>query len=461
CLSATVALPPFLSACTCLLVNDVSIKVRNSNSKRSDECIDFTMMYVFVCVCVSVYSITNRNNASISNFGGGFRWKSEYLWCIIEVKSKHFPTVFKKIEKNKKKMTEKRELLRKTSFRPNRFFYMVVIQKLITTTEIFDFYANFFLKCRSNSYEICRKRENLQLILKLKNYKKCCVFLQEAIEKTRSIIIGKILMSIKYFWPNKNTLKLYTKILIYYSYSTIFFSLAFEVQILTKIRQNHEYLQIIFVLQNSFASKSFRDLKRYYRKNVLSALKKVGKWVPLYCTLGGGVDLGLGIIVYEKRFWNGGMIFSDLDIFYINIAIYSNLKQIFYFSIRTHLQKAWLINFSKNIAYIPKVSTKTSLVMLKGKYSPELRLFLWFEHYDLYSDTNIEFQFLVLVKLNVIPCCFYCILLTWCNQLSNNQVISLIYQRSCLHSKPNETSYLSFRQVVSGYELNIKRNLHV
>ncbi|KAF0771174.1 Uncharacterized protein FWK35_00008259 [Aphis craccivora] len=29
-------------------------------------------------------------------------------------------------------MTEKREFSRKTSFRPNRFFYMVVIQKLIT-----------------------------------------------------------------------------------------------------------------------------------------------------------------------------------------------------------------------------------------------------------------------------------------------------------------------------------------
>ncbi|KAE9540688.1 hypothetical protein AGLY_003933, partial [Aphis glycines] len=31
---------------------------------------------------VSVYSITSRNNASISNFGGGFQWKSEYPWCI-------------------------------------------------------------------------------------------------------------------------------------------------------------------------------------------------------------------------------------------------------------------------------------------------------------------------------------------------------------------------------------------
>ncbi|KAE9540084.1 hypothetical protein AGLY_005336 [Aphis glycines] len=47
-----------------------------SDSERSDECIDFTMI------------ITSRNNASISNFGGGFRWKSEYPWCIIEFSKK-------------------------------------------------------------------------------------------------------------------------------------------------------------------------------------------------------------------------------------------------------------------------------------------------------------------------------------------------------------------------------------
>ncbi|KAF0760269.1 Uncharacterized protein FWK35_00024868 [Aphis craccivora] len=44
------------------------------------------------------------------------RCKSEYPWCIIEVKSKHLPTVFKKIEK---KNDRKQEFLRKTSFRPN------------------------------------------------------------------------------------------------------------------------------------------------------------------------------------------------------------------------------------------------------------------------------------------------------------------------------------------------------
>ncbi|KAF0760378.1 Uncharacterized protein FWK35_00016959, partial [Aphis craccivora] len=44
----------------------------NANSERSEECIDFTMI------------ITSRNNAPISKYGGGFRCKSEYPWCIIE-----------------------------------------------------------------------------------------------------------------------------------------------------------------------------------------------------------------------------------------------------------------------------------------------------------------------------------------------------------------------------------------
>ncbi|KAF0757653.1 Uncharacterized protein FWK35_00020698, partial [Aphis craccivora] len=44
-----------------------------------------------------------------------------------------FPNSFqKRQEKPKKKIKETREFLRKTSFRPNRFFYMVVIQKLMT-----------------------------------------------------------------------------------------------------------------------------------------------------------------------------------------------------------------------------------------------------------------------------------------------------------------------------------------
>ncbi|KAF0751802.1 Uncharacterized protein FWK35_00015841, partial [Aphis craccivora] len=43
------------------------------DSERSVECIDFTMISVFFFVFVSVYSITSRNNAPISNYGGGFR----------------------------------------------------------------------------------------------------------------------------------------------------------------------------------------------------------------------------------------------------------------------------------------------------------------------------------------------------------------------------------------------------
>ncbi|KAF0759647.1 Uncharacterized protein FWK35_00029580, partial [Aphis craccivora] len=48
------------------------------------------------------------------------------------VKSKKFSIVLKSVRKIPKKVTEKREFLSKTSFRPNRFFYMVVNQKLIT-----------------------------------------------------------------------------------------------------------------------------------------------------------------------------------------------------------------------------------------------------------------------------------------------------------------------------------------
>ncbi|KAF0773982.1 Uncharacterized protein FWK35_00004428 [Aphis craccivora] len=43
----------------------------------------------------------------------------------------NFPIVFKSTEKNQKKIKGKREFLRKTRFRPNRFFYIVVMQILI------------------------------------------------------------------------------------------------------------------------------------------------------------------------------------------------------------------------------------------------------------------------------------------------------------------------------------------
>ncbi|KAF0752830.1 Uncharacterized protein FWK35_00013933 [Aphis craccivora] len=104
------------------LINLIHKIVCISSSSYDDECFDFTMVCFFF-FCVSMYSISRRNNASISNFGGGFRRKREYLWCIIKVKT--FSNSFQKKSRKtkKKKRTEKREFLRKTSFRPNRFLF--------------------------------------------------------------------------------------------------------------------------------------------------------------------------------------------------------------------------------------------------------------------------------------------------------------------------------------------------
>ncbi|KAE9531489.1 hypothetical protein AGLY_010695, partial [Aphis glycines] len=170
-------------------------------SERSDEYIDFTLI------------ITSRNNASISNFGGGFRWK--------KVKSKHFLTVFKKIEKNKNKMTEKREFLRKTGFRPNRFFIWLPLKFSIFMRIFFEvsnskYNTKFFISFPLNIY-----KENSKHHYK-KNFNVDKIFL--ALFKYL-----KILYKVPHIIHKHN-----------------FFLLAFEVQILTKIRQNYEYLQIIF-----------------------------------------------------------------------------------------------------------------------------------------------------------------------------------------------------------------------
>ncbi|KAF0773973.1 Uncharacterized protein FWK35_00000210, partial [Aphis craccivora] len=106
--------------------------------ERGDECIDFIMM------CV----ITSRNNASISNFGCSFRWKKEYPWCTIEVKT-FSNSIQKNGEKQKKKKNDgKTGIFTQNQFSTKSIFYMVVIQKLI----IFKFF---------------RKRENLQFLIRI------------------------------------------------------------------------------------------------------------------------------------------------------------------------------------------------------------------------------------------------------------------------------------------------------
>ncbi|KAF0770497.1 Uncharacterized protein FWK35_00009505 [Aphis craccivora] len=93
----------------------------NSDSERSDECIDFTMMWGFFYFCVCHQVLKHEPS-------------------FVGVKSEKFLIVFCSVRKNPKKVTEKQEFLRKTSFRQNRFFYMVVPYDL-----------NFFYKRFGNS----------------------------------------------------------------------------------------------------------------------------------------------------------------------------------------------------------------------------------------------------------------------------------------------------------------------
>ncbi|KAF0712896.1 Uncharacterized protein FWK35_00028060 [Aphis craccivora] len=59
-------------------------------------------------------------------------WEHTHLqYCLVLKQAKVYP-IGEVVRKNSKRVTEKREFLRKTSFRPNRLFYMVVNQKLIT-----------------------------------------------------------------------------------------------------------------------------------------------------------------------------------------------------------------------------------------------------------------------------------------------------------------------------------------
>ncbi|KAF0744896.1 Uncharacterized protein FWK35_00020723 [Aphis craccivora] len=120
-----------------------------SNSERSDECIDLTMI------------ITSRNNAPISNFGGGLRCKSEYPWCIIQFKNKR--------EKQKKsygktgiftqnQFSTKSIFLYGCNSKTNHSKYL----KFSPNVYVSVIYIHVDKKIFSNFHEICRKRENLQ-----------------------------------------------------------------------------------------------------------------------------------------------------------------------------------------------------------------------------------------------------------------------------------------------------------
>ncbi|KAF0754014.1 Uncharacterized protein FWK35_00018491, partial [Aphis craccivora] len=95
--------PSFITGCFHISTLNTIFLSGLHNSKRSDECIDFTMMF-FLCIQYT----TSRNNASISNFGGGFRWQ--------KVKSKNFPIFKKKIDDGKKGIFTQNQFSTKSIF---------------------------------------------------------------------------------------------------------------------------------------------------------------------------------------------------------------------------------------------------------------------------------------------------------------------------------------------------------
>ncbi|KAE9542387.1 hypothetical protein AGLY_003514 [Aphis glycines] len=120
-----------------------------------------------------------------------------------------------------------------------------------------------------------------------------------------------------------------------------FFLLAFEVQILTKIPQKHEYLQIILKLLNKkfishvrlYNTYNICVINKYKRTtllhttNICTIANSYGamEWVPFCCTLGGEVDLGLGYLYkhfYELYLQNNLQIFMLLR----NFCQYLNFK---------------------------------------------------------------------------------------------------------------------------------------
>ncbi|KAF0755023.1 Uncharacterized protein FWK35_00007090, partial [Aphis craccivora] len=133
--------------------------------------------------------ITSQNNVPISNYGGGFRCKNEYPWCIIEVKSIHFPIVFKNIEKNKKKSDGKTGIFTQNQFSTKSIFLYGCNSKtnhckylkfspnvyVIKFSKMFDFFRFKFLRNLSKTRKfatfeiqiltkICQILEYLQII---------------------------------------------------------------------------------------------------------------------------------------------------------------------------------------------------------------------------------------------------------------------------------------------------------
>ncbi|KAE9541255.1 hypothetical protein AGLY_004500, partial [Aphis glycines] len=139
------------------------------NGVMNDECIDFTMI------------ITSRNNASISNFRDGFRWQSEYPWCIIEFSKKSIFLYDCNSKTNHCKYLKFSPNIHVIIYKPLKFFnfygkfsFEVSIKKIFDDQknlkillkvpyELFIFHNFLISVYSSNFYEICRNRKTLQV----------------------------------------------------------------------------------------------------------------------------------------------------------------------------------------------------------------------------------------------------------------------------------------------------------
>ncbi|KAF0759412.1 Uncharacterized protein FWK35_00020227 [Aphis craccivora] len=125
--------------------------------KRRDECIDFTMLCVFFFVCLC----TQERVEIMLQFQtlGVVSDRKMNLGSALGRSFFEFPNIFqKRREKPKKKIKEKREFLHKTIKFSKNFDFFDVDKKILDDQKIpYKFVYD------SNFYEICRKRENLQL----------------------------------------------------------------------------------------------------------------------------------------------------------------------------------------------------------------------------------------------------------------------------------------------------------
>ncbi|KAF0752577.1 Uncharacterized protein FWK35_00027451 [Aphis craccivora] len=191
-----------------LVFNKIDFFLYSCNSKMNHG--HYSKFQPNILSGVIDFTITLRNNASIFNFSSFSSSKVNLVGALRRSFLK-FPIVFKSIGKNqkKKKIKEKRNFYAKPVFDQINFFYMVVIQKLITLN-FRKFVDKKILDDQKISifYEICRKRENLQ--------------------RNDDDLSSN---DFKYFISCR-----YLKILP--------FLITFEIKILTTIRQNHEYFLI-------------------------------------------------------------------------------------------------------------------------------------------------------------------------------------------------------------------------